>query len=162
MKKHILCGSNEEGSVCIWDTNTVNSSGNNKSIIANFSKQHNAPCTSISFSTVNHLLLSSAGLDKRIYFYDISDKRIVKSLSTDSPCTSISFNDDGVSIAVGTSHGNILLYDLRYITNSTHNLSNTLQMISAHSPLSVNYLSFQNSDKKVSFMFYKLKIIFYS
>jgi len=149
MKKNILSACNEEGSIYLWDVNTVSSSGNSKSILSTFQKQHHAPCTSLAFSTVNHLLLSTAGLDKRIYFYDISDKRVVKSISTEAPCTCISFNDDGVTIAVGTSHGNILLYDLRYITSTstTLNLSNTMQMISAHSPLSVNYLSFQNSDK---------------
>jgi WD40 repeat protein len=52
-------------------------------------------------------------LDKKIVFYDISDKKVVKKLETTQPLTSISFFEDGHTIAVGTLSGSIFIYDLR-------------------------------------------------
>lgn len=68
MKKTVLGGCSDDGSVYVWDVNT-------NAITANFQRQHQAPASAVSFSTVNHLLLSSAGMDKRILFYDIIDHK---------------------------------------------------------------------------------------
>lgn len=67
-RKSLLAGCNDEGSVYMWDINA-------RALHASFVRQHQAPVSAIAFSPVNHLLFASAGLDKRIIFYDVIDKK---------------------------------------------------------------------------------------
>lgn len=67
--------------------------------------KHTAAACGVAFSPLNHLLLCSAGLDRRIRFYDTKEKSLVKDIETDEPLTSLSFNTDGFTIAVGTLAG---------------------------------------------------------
>ena len=63
---------------------------------------HTNICTGIAFSPVNNLLLCSAGLDQRIYFFDIVEGKQVKKIDVNISLSSISFCADGHTIAVGT------------------------------------------------------------
>jgi WD40 repeat protein len=67
IKMNVLAGCSEEGTVYVWDIST-------NTLQCKFAS-HSSPATSIAFSTVNHLLLCSAGLDKRIFFYDIVENK---------------------------------------------------------------------------------------
>jgi WD40 repeat protein len=100
-----------------------------------FANSHSAACNSLSFSPVNHLLLCSAGEDCKIKFYDIQEARIVKTINTDTPLTSLSFNGDGHTIAVGTILGPILIYDLR-------NSAQVKLTLNGHSDIGVKHLEF--------------------
>ena len=46
-------------------------------------------------------------------FYDINERKVVKTINTDSPLTSLDFYNDGHTIVCGTLYGNINVYDLR-------------------------------------------------
>ena len=93
-------------------------------------------CSGISFSQVNHLLLSSCGHDGKIYFYDITQGKEVKkidinvnsstNMSANQQVTlakgehpsSIAFCTDGCTIAVGTNAGRIVIYNLKDVKKS--------------------------------------------
>eukprot|EP00164_Ancoracysta_twista_P002699 GFYU01003593.1.p1 GENE.GFYU01003593.1~~GFYU01003593.1.p1 ORF type:complete len:817 (-),score=223.66 GFYU01003593.1:113-2563(-) len=105
-KRNLLAAAEDDGSVRVWDTN-------HRSVHTLFNQTHEAPCNAIAFSPVNHLLLSSAGLDKKLLFFDVQEKKTVKVLNTEAPLSSLSFLDDGVTIAAGTTNGKILIFDLR-------------------------------------------------
>ena len=57
--------------------------------------------------------MCSSGYDRRILFYDINEKKIVKRLETDYPLTALGFSPDGFTLAAGTLSGEVLVYDLR-------------------------------------------------
>lgn len=97
----------EDGSVRIFDVvNGVTT--------ANFGASHNGTAAAVSFSPINSAFLASCGLDGKINFYDVLAKKVVKCLNTKCPMTSISFNMEGQTVAVGNYDGTILVYDLRY------------------------------------------------
>ena len=57
--------------------------------------------------------MCSASLDKKICFFDITQKKMVKKLETEYPLTALGFSPDGFTLAAGTLNGKILIYDLR-------------------------------------------------
>ncbi|XP_046841301.1 protein NEDD1-like [Xenia sp. Carnegie-2017] len=135
IQKSLLGSVSDDGALNIWDTNT-------KKISCSFHDGHAAPAMDLSFSPMNDMLLATVGLDKRIVFYDILGKKIIKEMQIESPLTSISFMHDGATFAVGTTRGKISLYDLR--SGSTP-LSSTM----AHKSL-VQCVSFQLPPKSSS------------
>ena len=102
-----IAASFEDGSIKLFDTSTSR-------LLNNFSGFHSGSAQSICFSPINKLFLCSVGMDCKINFYDIQEKKHLKVLTTEAPLTSIAFNSDGQTIAVGNINGSILLYDLRY------------------------------------------------
>ena len=65
------------------------------------------------------VLLLSCGLDKRCVCYDANvGKRAMSHFKTDFPLTSVDFAPDGTTLALGTTGGKILIYDLRYFDAS--------------------------------------------
>jgi len=71
------------------------------------------------------MLMGSVGLDKQIIFYDIfKNKRVVQSIKTKEPLSSISFSSDGYTIGVGSVEGNILIMDLRFLSKKSPKILN--------------------------------------
>ncbi len=66
-KKSLLASVSDDGSVALWDTNA-------RKVLHSFKDAHKASATSLSFSPVNDMLLTSVGLDKRIVCYDVVGK----------------------------------------------------------------------------------------
>lgn len=111
MKENQLGSCHDDGTVAIWDTDKG-------SLNFKFDPHHDEPATSLIFSSVNHMLLGSVGLDRRLIFYDIyKGRKVVENLKLDEPLTSLSFNKDGYTIGVGTSEGKVCILDLRYLKN---------------------------------------------
>ena len=104
--KGVLAASNEGGSVSFWDCNE------NK-LVTQFKQQHSAPCTGLAFSPLNNILMLSAGLDKKCVCYDTKAKSAFSYITTSHPLTSVEALLDGKTIALGTSNGRVLFYDLR-------------------------------------------------
>lgn len=129
-KKQVLGSATENGSIYIWDCNT-------RAVTASFQSYHNSPVTGLAFSAVNHMLMCTAGLDQKVHFYDIQEKRVVKTMELDAPITSLAFYGEGHTIAIGTLYGNIQIYDLRATTTAKANLR-------GHEGSSVNWLDFIN------------------
>lgn len=126
----ILGSCTDDGSVALWDVGMMRSKHH-------FDRIHTAPTTGLAFSPFNHLLLCSASLDKRILFHDVNDCSTVKEIVADEPISSLSFMDDGVTVAVGTLKGTVLIYDLR--------AGNSPKYTSQSHKGAVNSLAFQQS-----------------
>jgi WD40 repeat protein len=103
---------------------------------------HSDYATGICYSSVNKLLLCSVGLDCKINFYDVAENKSIKPIIADSPLTAISFAPDGYTIAVGTTKGAILIYDLRKTDSSKDKLIGHKTQI--------NYLDFSKKASKIS------------
>ena len=75
---------------------------------------HSNICSGIAFSPVNNLLLCTAGLDSKIFFFDIVEGKQVKKIDVGTPLSTISFCPDGHTIGVGTQQsGQVVIYDLK-------------------------------------------------
>ena len=57
--------------------------------------------------------MMSVSEDCFIRFYDIRIQKKVKDIKVEEPIKSGDFHNNGHSIAIGTSMGNLLVYDLR-------------------------------------------------
>lgn len=99
----------ESGTLSFWDWNA------NKNIFN--INDHLAPCTSIAFSPVNDSFAASCGLDKKLICHDTKSRKSVFNLVIEQPCTAVDFDVDGTIVAVGTSRGKVVVYDLR---NTSH------------------------------------------
>jgi WD40 repeat protein len=130
---NLMGSSFDDGSIRVFDM----TSGE---IINNFGGYHQGPCTSFSFSPINKVFLCSVGMDSRVNFFDISAKKHIKAITTESPITSVCFNNDGQTIACGNTNGNIVLYDLRYF-------STPKAILKGHSS-QINYLEFSKKITK--------------
>ncbi|XP_028398227.1 protein NEDD1-like isoform X2 [Dendronephthya gigantea] len=129
-KKALLGAVSDDGALNIWDTNTMK-------MAVSFPDNHTAPARDLSFSPMNDMLLASVGLDKKIVFYDILGKKMIKDMNAESPLTSISFMHDGAAFAVGTTCGRIFVYDLRSGStplNSTVAHKSSVQSVSFQLP----------------------------
>jgi protein NEDD1 len=99
-QRRLVVACDDGGGVGAWDISRADR-------IASLTS-HKAPATGLSFSPLNELLLVTCGLDKRILFHDLKSHKMVKSLPTDQPLTSIAFGDNNTVMA-GTSQGRLLL-----------------------------------------------------
>ena len=109
-------------------------------VINNFGGFHQGPASGISFSPINKVFMCSVGMDCRVNFFDVSAKKHIKTLMTDSPLTGVSFHNEGQTIALGTANGNIILYDLRYCNAPK-------AVLKGHSS-QINYLEFSKKSNK--------------
>ncbi|CAM9959188.1 unnamed protein product [Lampetra planeri] len=117
-KKALFGSVSDDGSVVLWDANA-------RRPHHSFTTAHRAPASALAFSPVNDLLFVTAGLDKRIILYDMVSKSILRSVTAESPLTAVEFMPDGSTLALGTSRGKLILYDLRM-------MSSPLRSVSAH------------------------------
>ena len=123
----------DDGSMELWDIQK-------RTLQHTFAKIHTLSCTSLAFSAVNQMLLCSGGLDKKMIFYDTMDKKVVKQVTCSAPLTSLSFHNDGYTIAAGTLYGTILLFDLR-------NSMDPVKILKGHANNSVNNIEFAKGNK---------------
>ncbi|ESO05216.1 hypothetical protein HELRODRAFT_191412 [Helobdella robusta] len=103
---NLLATVSDDGATRLWDATT-------RTHQHTYKNTHGAPATSLAFSPFNQLLMLTAGLDKKVVCYDVISKKSLKSVSVDTPLTSIDIFPDGITVAVGTTRGQIIFYDLR-------------------------------------------------
>lgn len=124
-----VAGVYDDGTVSVWDI------GNGVNRIYNLTN-HTGKVTDVSSSTKNARLLATVSLDEQVHLVDSGTTRLCSRINVEQPLTSISFHEDGMHCAVGTSDGTILVYDWRYT-------SAPVSITSAHEPFPVHALSFQ-------------------
>ncbi|KAF9538377.1 Protein nedd1 [Mortierella hygrophila] len=107
--KSIVGGIGNDGVLRLWDTGSTGSTA----IYHSFEQKHDVPINGMTFSPFNRFLICTVGLDKRYTLYDVDQKSVVKTRNVDHALTSVTFKNDGFSMAFGTDQGKILLYDLR-------------------------------------------------
>ncbi|KAG9325782.1 hypothetical protein KVV02_005706 [Mortierella alpina] len=107
--RSVLGGVGNDGILRLWDTGSNGATA----LYHSFAATHELPISGMAFSPFNRYLICTAGLDKRYALYDVEKKNVVKNTVTDYALTSVSFKNDGISMAFGTDQGKVLLYDLR-------------------------------------------------
>ncbi|XP_064615225.1 protein NEDD1-like [Liolophura sinensis] len=105
-EKSILASASDDGSISLWDASA-------RRLLHSFNQGHHAPASGVAFSPLNALLLCSVGLDKRILLCDTRGRKIMNTITTESPLTSIDMKNDGSTVAVGSTRGKIYVYDIR-------------------------------------------------
>ncbi len=78
VKPYILAASRDDGTISIYDC----SQEPEEALKFTFTDHQSGPCTGITFTPLNHLLLCSCGQDGTINFYDIVDGKKIKTIST--------------------------------------------------------------------------------
>lgn len=58
-------------------------------------------------------IIATVGLDKKMYVFDSGSRRPSFCIPYEAPFSSLSFTDDGLVLAAGTSSGRIVFYDVR-------------------------------------------------
>ncbi|XP_051123064.1 protein NEDD1 [Andrographis paniculata] len=106
MSRHLLVTAGDDGSIHLWDT-TV------RSPKVSWLKQHSAPTSGVSFSPTNDKMIASVGLDMKLYTFDTGSKKPSSCIPYEAPFSSLAFTDDGLTLAAGTSNGQVVFYDVR-------------------------------------------------
>lgn len=106
ISRHLLVTAGDDGSVHLWDTT-------GRSPKASWSKQHSAPTAGVNFSPSNDKIITSVGLDKRLYTFDSGSRRPSFCISYEAPFSSLAIRDDGWMLAAGTCNGRVVFYDVR-------------------------------------------------
>lgn len=137
LRKSFIGTAYDDGSVYVWDVNATEKPH------AAFPSQHKLACTGIAFSPVNHVLFASGSMDGNVIFFDVAQRKIVKSMPTGSPITCMSFHDDGVTVAVGKASGDVAIYDLRSARGNKPLIVLPRAHDSAFAPTGVRSIHFQ-------------------
>lgn len=58
-------------------------------------------------------IITSVGLDKKLYTFDSTNKKATFCAPYDAPFSSLVFRDDGNVLAAGTNSGRVVFYDIR-------------------------------------------------
>jgi WD40 repeat protein len=135
-RRDLLACSGDEGVIIVFDV------GQQEIYHAYEKSKHSKPCYGLAFSTTNELLLCSGGLDAKILFFDINEKKTVKEIKSHEPISCLSFYTDGVTIAAGTLSGNIYIYNLKDFKVKL--------VLKGHRGSEVRYLEFKNVNRKKS------------
>ncbi|XP_034675821.1 protein NEDD1-like isoform X2 [Vitis riparia] len=104
--RHLLVTAGDDGSIHLWDT-----TGHSPKV--SWLKQHSAPTAGVTFSPSNDKMIASVGLDKKLYTFDRGSRRPSFCIPYEMPFSSLAFRDDGWTLAAGTSHGQVVFYDVR-------------------------------------------------
>ncbi len=136
----------KNGSLLLWDISSTTSQSTSSTTTTSTSSpiitlecKHSNHVTDVAFSPMNKVLAASCSLDGYIMFHDVQSKKIIQTLkpSTSSSSsystsgrgrnvsdvdkyngglTSLAFDANGYTWAVGTNHGHVLNYDLRQVS----------------------------------------------
>jgi len=110
-------------------------------VSARFEGNHVLAATGVAFSAANPSLLASAGMDKKIVFYDAKQHKSIKEILVQSPVQCLAYHWNGKILAVGTTSGDIHLYDLKTPDRPV------FSEMGAHAPFPVYSLAFQNKPR---------------
>lgn len=131
-KYNLIATGGDNGIVTLWDIKE------NQLYHAFDTSSHSDTCTGVIFSPTNELLLCSAGLDSKIQFFDVDEKKNVKTIEANEQVTALSFFQDGINIAAGTPSGSIYMYNLKS--------SNVKIILEGHNGHPVRSLQFRTPD----------------
>ncbi|KAF1330404.1 Nuclear protein cop1, partial [Globisporangium splendens] len=139
--RHALGATYGDGSVRVWDLNTAQ-------LTSEFLRPHEATATSLAISPVSKVLLASGGLDGRVLFFDTIQSKELRAIEFDQPISALALCADGKTFAVGTTHGEILVYDLRGVITPLYSTR-------AHDSAAITSLQFaaSSADSSVASVF---------
>jgi WD40 repeat protein len=118
LEPHIAALGTRDGSILLYDIART-ATDNNKyragtKPFFSMHHRHSESISGIAISAANPQLVGTSSYDGTLKFFDFrSGETIHKVASLDSAITSLSLHAEGVSCAVGTTAGSVLVYDLR-------------------------------------------------
>ncbi len=110
LEPNIAVVGTDDGSLLLYDITNLQ-----KSVpFFTLSRRHNGSITGVAFSSTNDKLLASTSTDGSLQFFDKGSGSLIEEIGRlQSGISSLSLNIDGISCAVGTKSGQVLIYDLR-------------------------------------------------
>ncbi len=122
------------GVLGIWDPEV--------STLIRQSDAHAGSATGLCFSPKNTRLVATSGADGKVCLWDSGSNSAEASayIGVGQPVTALAFHHGAIHCALGTSGGEILLYDWR-------NTTSAVSAVQAHSPFAVSSVSFQVSQE---------------
>ncbi|KAJ7558002.1 hypothetical protein O6H91_04G020800 [Diphasiastrum complanatum] len=106
LSRHLMVTAGDDGSVHLWDTTARNPK-------VSWINQHLAPTSGVCFSPCSDKMIVSVGLDKKLYSFDPGMKKPALCFPCEAPFSSLTFRDDGGTLAAGTNNGRVNFYDIR-------------------------------------------------
>lgn len=106
------------------------------------------------------------GLDKRLVCCDSKVKKAIRTIECEHPLTACAFDLEGVTMAVGSSRGKVLIYDLRALkapraTVEAHSSAvHSLQFQHRVERAALTQVTLQNRDFEKIFFFFFLVHLF--
>ncbi|GAB9470552.1 hypothetical protein Gpo141_00007795 [Globisporangium polare] len=134
--RHSLGSTYGDGSVRVWDLTTGQ-------LTSEFVRHHDAAATALAISPVSKVLLATSGLDGRVIFFDTVQGKELRSIDFDQPISALALCADGKTLAVGTTTGEILIYDLRGVITPLYSTR-------GHDSAAINSLQFATSSTESS------------
>ncbi|XP_064486962.1 protein NEDD1-like [Ornithodoros turicata] len=105
LRRYTLLSASSEGRIDLWDAAS-------KTHSHCFSGLHD-DCKGIALSHINDSFFLSVGVEGNIGMYDLSTKRVQRSIAACEGLHSVSFLHDGIHFVVGGVSGQAYVYDLR-------------------------------------------------
>ena len=112
-KSHHLLAGLQSGHIECYDINRAQSLFTLGHDQLDLARKSESSVNAIVFSKYREDFMMSVSTDGFIRFYDYKLKKKVKHLQLDESLISADFHSNGHTIAVGTTQGNLILYDLR-------------------------------------------------
>lgn len=104
--KNVLCSGCKDGSIGVYTINQPD-------LVSRYWKLHTNKVTGIAFTPSQEDLVISCGLDEKISFLDIRQKKIANSIDMSVALTCLSVAPNGYNIVVGSYFGDIKVVDMR-------------------------------------------------
>ncbi|KOO32676.1 protein nedd1 [Chrysochromulina tobinii] len=98
-----------DGGVAVWEVKPNMPAGPPHRLFA----EHTEASTGLQWSPVNQHLLASCSMDATICFYDVTKQCVVRTLRSHRPLTCLAFASSGVHLALGSTSGELFIFDLR-------------------------------------------------
>ena len=145
LDRRLLASSSSDGSVCIWDI----TQSDVRALREGYGGLHSAPTSEVSFSPVSPSIFASVGYDKRLLLVDHEGGgNVVTEIHARAPLTCCTFLPGGQQIAVGTTDGRFVSYDLRKMGSGSS--STPLIDLDVHAPVEVSCIEAQPATAMVT------------
>ena len=145
LDRRLLASSSSDGSVCIWDI----TQSDVRALREGYGGLHSAPTSEVSFSPVSPSIFASVGYDKRLLLVDHEGGgNVVTEIHARAPLTCCTFLPGGQQIAVGTTDGRFVSYDLRRMGSGSS--STPLIDLDVHAPVEVSCIEAQPATAMVT------------
>ena len=145
LDRRLLASSSSDGSVCIWDI----TQSDVRALREGYGGLHSAPTSEVSFSPISPSIFASVGYDKRLLVVDHEGGgNVVTEIHARAPLTCCTFLPGGQQIAVGTTDGRFISYDLRRMGSGSS--STPLIDLDVHAPVEVSCIEAQPATAMVA------------
>jgi WD40 repeat protein len=110
LEPHVVAVATSDGSILLYDITDAT----RNSPFYSLDRRHSAAITAVAISPKNPQVLASTCLDGTLMFFDTQTGETIHRMpALANAITSLTLHSDGVSCAVGTTGGEVVVYDMR-------------------------------------------------